>query len=67
MYSLQADKLIFIASQAAVERHGNEKDLFEQDVAALCEAEMAEEEAEAAEEVHEYSHVEEDPITWDQN
>lgn len=41
----QADKLVFIASQAAVERHGNQLDMYEQDVAALCEAEMSEEDA----------------------
>ena len=41
---LQADKLVFIASQAAVENRGNQKDMYELDVAALCEAEMHEEE-----------------------
>ncbi len=33
--ALQADKLIFISSQAAVQHHGNETALFEQDIAAM--------------------------------
>ena len=41
---VQADKLVFIASQAAVQRHGNEVDLYEADVAALCEMEDEEDE-----------------------
>ena len=41
---LQADKLVFIASQAAVRRRGNEYDLYEQDVAALVEAQQFEDE-----------------------
>ncbi|KAL3135402.1 hypothetical protein ABBQ32_007585 [Trebouxia sp. C0010 RCD-2024] len=40
---LQADKLVFIASQAAEEQHCNEKDLFDLDVAALCEVVVREE------------------------
>ena len=40
----QADKLVFIASQAAIENRGNQQDLFELYVAALCEQEREEEE-----------------------
>ncbi len=47
---MQADKLVFVASQAAVE-NGIQDDLFEQDVAALCEAEMEEEEQDTVVEV----------------
>ncbi|KAA6421230.1 MAG: hypothetical protein FRX49_08929 [Trebouxia sp. A1-2] len=35
--SLQADKLVFIASQAAVDKRGSQEDMHEQDVAALWE------------------------------
>ena len=41
--AMQADKLIFIFGQAAVQRRGNETDLFEQDIAAMCEAQQEEE------------------------
>ena len=36
--AMQADKLVFISSHVAVQRHGNETDLFEQDIASMCEA-----------------------------
>ncbi|DBA66251.1 TPA: hypothetical protein ACH3X2_002511 [Trebouxia sp. C0005] len=39
----QADKLVFIASQAAVDKRGSQEDMHEQDVAALCEAEVCQE------------------------
>ncbi|DBA77843.1 TPA: hypothetical protein ACH3X1_009197 [Trebouxia sp. C0004] len=39
----KADKLIFISSQAAVQHRGNETGLFEQDIAAMCEAQQEEE------------------------
>ena len=42
---LQAEKLVFIASQAAVNRRGSELDAYEQDVAALCEAQAEEDNA----------------------
>ena len=44
-------KLIFISTQAAVQRHGNETDLFEQDIAAMCEAQQEEDELCEVEEV----------------
>jgi hypothetical protein len=34
----------FISSQAAVQRRGNEADLFEHDIAAMCEAQQEEDE-----------------------
>ncbi|DBA98559.1 TPA: hypothetical protein ACH3X1_014363 [Trebouxia sp. C0004] len=43
----KADKLIFISSPAAVQRHGNDTDLFEQDIAAMCEAQQEEEDEQA--------------------
>ncbi|DBA83957.1 TPA: hypothetical protein ACH3X1_006451 [Trebouxia sp. C0004] len=43
----KADKLISISSQAAVQRHGNDTDLFEQDIAAMCEAQQEEEDEQA--------------------
>ena len=39
---MQADKLLFIASHAAVEKHGNQHDVFDGDIAALCEAQQRE-------------------------
>ena len=41
--AMQAGKLILISSQAAVQRCSNETDLFEQDIAAMCEAQQEEE------------------------
>ena len=41
---MQADKLVLLVSQAAVQRHGNEVGLYEADVAASCEIEDEEEE-----------------------
>ncbi|DBA86741.1 TPA: hypothetical protein ACH3X1_016632 [Trebouxia sp. C0004] len=45
--AMQAEKLIFISSQAAVQRHGNDTDLFKQDIAAICEAQQEEEDGQA--------------------
>ena len=47
--AMQADKLIFISSQAAVQRYSNDTDLslFEQDIAAMCEAQEEEEDEQA--------------------
>ncbi|DBB02023.1 TPA: hypothetical protein ACH3X1_000605 [Trebouxia sp. C0004] len=43
----KADKLMFISSQAAVQRHGNDTDLSEQHIAAMCEAQQEEEDKQA--------------------
>ncbi len=42
VYAMQAEKLIFVSSQAAELPHNNETDLFEQDIAAMCEAQQEE-------------------------
>ena len=50
--AMQADKLISMSSQAAVQRRGNETELFEQDIAAMGEAQQEEEDEQCeAEEV----------------
>ena len=58
---LQADKLVFVASQAAVENRGNQQDLFELELA-LCEQERKEEEEQVQQQQQQQEFYEDDDL-----